>query len=152
MDKDRIEEIIGIAEKYDLDALDVEDEAGAVRVVRRSAGVAPAQAVRENSETPAQSATDAPDKRGPLPDGIEAVPSPMVGIFSTVPPGEDCAPVQQGDCVTTGQALGYVEAMKMSTEVSASRDGTLVEILAADGQAVQFGDALFLIKPAIAEN
>ncbi|MFW5734534.1 MAG: acetyl-CoA carboxylase biotin carboxyl carrier protein [Oceanidesulfovibrio sp.] len=152
MDNTRIEEIIAIAEKYDLDALEVEDETGAVRVVRRSAGSAPAQAVREHSEKPDPYASGAPNKRSSLPEGVEAIPSPMVGIFSTIPPGEDCAPVQQGDCVTTGQALGYVEAMKMSTEVSTPLAGTLVEILAADGQAVQFGDPLFLIKPSIAEK
>jgi hypothetical protein len=52
-----------------------------------------------------------------------------------------------GDRVAAGQTLGFVEAMKMHTEITADQDGEIVEILAADQQPVQFGAPLFLLKP-----
>lgn len=140
MDKARIEEIIGIAEQWDLDALEVEDEQGLVRVVRRSAPgpaapAAPAQAARETG--PARD----------VPPGLHAVLSPMVGIFLASDPQSGQVLAVAGDRVSAGQALGFVEAMKMHTEVAADRDGELVEILIADQQAVQFNAPLFLLKP-----
>lgn len=140
MDRARIEEIIGIAEQWDLDALEVEDEQGAVRVVRRSAS-APAAAA-----SPAQAPREAAPARD-VPPGLHAVRSPMVGIFLASDPQSGQVLAVAGDRVSAGQALGFVEAMKMHTEVAADRDGELVEILIADQQAVQFNAPLFLLKP-----
>lgn len=140
MNKSRIEEIIGIAEKWDLDALEVEDDKGAVRVVRRSGGsVAPAPPAPKPEATPQAKQQD-------IPDGARQVTSPMVGIFTTQPYEEDTSPVLAGDTVTQGQPLGYLEAMKMVTTVEAPCNGKLLEIQAADGQSVQFGEPLFLIQ------
>ena len=146
MDKARIEEIIAIAEQHDLDALEVEDSDGAVRVVRRSGGanVIPSSEVGSASAPPDQPAA----AREPLPPGATVVPSPVVGVFTPVAEGEASVPVQPGDRITKGQVLGYVEAMKMATQVCAPADGVLSESLVAEGQAVQFGDPLFLIRPA----
>lgn len=140
MDRARIEEIIGIAEQWDLDALEVEDEQGAVRVVRRSAPAPVAAA------TPAQATRETAPARD-VPPGLHAVRSPMVGIFLASDPQSGQVLAVAGDRVSAGQALGFVEAMKMHTEVAADRDGELVEILIADQQAVQFNAPLFLLKP-----
>jgi acetyl-CoA carboxylase biotin carboxyl carrier protein len=149
MDKERIEAVIAIAEEHDLDALEVEDEHGAVRVVRRSPGVTVAGPV------PAQNAAAAPRDpvptgSAPLPEGVRPVPSPVVGVFSPASPPTSTekggAPLQPGDAVCAGQVLGFVEAMKMATEVVSPLDGVLAEVLAAEGQAVQFGDPLFLVR------
>lgn len=138
MDRARIEEIIGIARDWDLDALEVEDGQGKVRVVRRS-GCAPVAAA------PAPAAQAAPP-RG-VPAGLHAVPSPMVGIFLAADPQSGKVLAAVGDRVARGQALGFVEAMKMHTEVAADQGGEIVEILAVDQQPVQFGAPLFLLKP-----
>lgn len=139
MDKTRIEEIIGIAQQWDLDALEVQDEQGTVRVVRRSA-----------SPVPAPAAASAPREAAPAqdaPPGLHAVKSPMVGIFLAADPQNGRVLAALGDRVAAGQALGFVEAMKMHTEITADQDGEIVEILAADQQPVQFGAPLFLLKP-----
>ncbi len=141
MDKARIEEIIGIAQQWDLDALEVQDEQGTVRVVRRSASPAPA---------PAPAAASAPREAAPardVPPGLHAVKSPMVGIFLAADPQSGRVLAAPGDRVAAGQALGFVEAMKMHTEITADQGGEIVEILAADQQPVQFGAPLFLLKP-----
>lgn len=144
MDRTRIEEIIGIAEQWDLDALEVEDEQGTVRVVRRASGTAAASA-------PAPAAREAAGTARDVPPGLHAVRSPMVGIFLAADPRSGQVLATAGDRVGKGQALGYVEAMKMHTEVTADVDGELVEVLIADQQAVQFGAPLFLLRPDAGE-
>ena len=141
MDRARIEEIIGIAEQWDLDALEVEDEQGSVRVVRRSASAPVAAAA------PAPTARESGAPARDVPPGLHAVHSPMVGIFLASDPQNGQVLAVAGDRVSAGQALGFVEAMKMHTEVAADRDGELVEILITDQQAVQFNAPLFLLKP-----
>lgn len=145
MNKSRIEEIIGIAEKWDLDALEVEDSNGAVRVVRRSGGVVAASPATGES---APAAPKPEEQTQGVPDGTEQVTSSMVGIFTTQPHDADASPVQAGDAVEQGQPIGYLEAMKMVTTVEAPCAGVVQEIQAADGQSVQFGQPLFLIRRA----
>lgn len=146
MDKAWIEEVIGIAEKHDLDALEVEDKDGTVRVVRRS-GSAPAVPVAVAS--PAQSAAAAPARGAASADfaGKEVVKCHMVGIFSTGGGEGGASTPSVGERVSEGQVLGFVEAMKMSSEVTAHCAGVLEEVLVADGQSVQYGDPLFLLRP-----
>lgn len=147
MDKAYIESIIAIAEEHDLDALEVEDDTGAVRVVRRSSPM-PAAAAAPPQNRPSG---PSPSSTSPLPEGVLAATSPVVGIFCPAPP-DGGSPVQPGDSVAEGQVLGYVEAMKMATEVTAPAAGSVAEILAAEGQAVQFGDPLFQIRTADGED
>ncbi|EWY40730.1 urea carboxylase [Skermanella stibiiresistens SB22] len=80
---------------------------------------------------------------GDLPDGAEAVASPVSGsvwkIAGTV-----------GSAVKAGDALVIVESMKMEIQVSSPADGTLVEIRCAEGQAVSLGQSLAVVIPTIA--
>lgn len=149
MNTSRIEEIIAIAEKWDLDALEVEDGNGAVRVVRRSGTIVTAPQSASGGPAPS---TAAPVASGGVPDGMEQVTSPMVGIFTTQPYEDGVSPVQAGDMIEEGQPLGYLEAMKMVTAVEAPCGGCLKEILAADGQSVEFGQPLFLVDPSGGEG
>lgn len=84
--------------------------------------------------------------------GTETVPegnivkSPLVGTFY-VAPAEDAEPfVTEGSQVKKGQTLGIVEAMKLMNEIESEFEGTVVEILAENGQMVEFGQPLFRIK------
>jgi acetyl-CoA carboxylase biotin carboxyl carrier protein len=80
-------------------------------------------------------------------EGAITVPSPMVGIFYCAP-GEGQRPyVALGDTVHTGDVLCIIEAMKMMNEITAERDGVIVEICASNKQAVDYGHPLFRIKP-----
>ena len=73
------------------------------------------------------------------------VKSPLVGIFY-VAPSEDADPfVSVGDTVKKGQTLAIVEAMKLMNEIESEYDGTVVEVLAENGQAVEYGQPLFRI-------
>ena len=76
----------------------------------------------------------------------QTINSPLVGIFYTAP-GEGEAPfVSVGDTVKKGQTLGIVEAMKLMHEITAEESGVVEEICVANGEAVEFGQRLFIIK------
>lgn len=74
------------------------------------------------------------------------VKSPLVGTFYAAP-AEDAAPfVKVGDSVKEGQVLAIVEAMKLMNEIESDFSGTVTEILVENGQAVEFGQPLFVIS------
>lgn len=73
------------------------------------------------------------------------VTSPLVGIFYAAP-SEDAEPfVRVGDAVKKGQTLAIVEAMKLMNEIACECDGTVEEVLAENGRAVEYGQPLFRI-------
>ena len=77
-----------------------------------------------------------------------SVKSPIVGIFYTAP-GEGEAPfVSVGDRVKKGQTLGIVEAMKLMHEITCEQNGIVKEICAQNGDAVEYGQKLFIIEEA----
>lgn len=76
----------------------------------------------------------------------QVVESPLVGIFYTAP-GEGEAPfVSVGDHVKKGQTLGIVEAMKLMHEITCEESGVVKEICAKNGDAVEYGQKLFVIE------
>ena len=80
-----------------------------------------------------------------LPAG-NIVKSPLVGTFYAAP-AEDAEPfVKVGDSVKEGQVLAIVEAMKLMNEIESDFTGTVAEILVENGEAVEFGQPLFVIK------
>ena len=80
-----------------------------------------------------------------LPSG-NVVKSPLVGTFYAAP-AEDAEPfVKVGDSVKEGQVLAIVEAMKLMNEIESDFTGTVAEILVENGEAVEFGQPLFVIK------
>lgn len=72
--------------------------------------------------------------------------SPMVGTFYLSASPETPPFVQIGKHVNIGETLCIVEAMKMFNEIEADRSGTITAILVANGEPVEFGQALFVIE------
>ena len=73
--------------------------------------------------------------------------SPLVGVFYEAP-SEGAEPyVKVGDSVKKGQVLGIVEAMKLMNEIECEYDGTVVEIPVQNGDTVEYGQTLFVIRP-----
>ena len=72
--------------------------------------------------------------------------SPLVGTFYAAP-AEDAAPfVKAGDVVEKGQVLAIIEAMKLMNEIESDYAGTVAEVLVENGQAVEYGQPLFVIR------
>lgn len=77
---------------------------------------------------------------------LHKITSPMVGTFYQAPNPESPAFVKVGDKVGDESIVCIVEAMKLFNEIEAEIKGEIVEILVQDGQLVEYGQPLFLVK------
>lgn len=115
------------------------------------AGYRPAapQSTVEYTYTPAPQPLTAADAMAVAdePDG-HVVTAPMIGTFYVAPAPNEPPFVTVGDHVTEGQTIGIIEAMKIMNEIASDREGTVLEILAGDGQTVEYGSQLVRIEPA----
>jgi len=75
------------------------------------------------------------------------VKSPIVGTFYEAPKPGDPAFVKVGDTVEPGQVLCIIESMKLMNEIESEVAGTIVAKLMENGRAVEYGEALFAIRP-----
>ena len=126
----------------------VQAPAVAPAVVQAAPAVIPAPAPVPAAPAPAAEAPAAGGAAGAeeeLPAG-NIVKSPLVGTFYAAP-AEDAEPfVKVGDSVKEGQVLAIVEAMKLMNEIESDFTGTVKEILVENGQAVEYGQPLFVIS------
>ena len=82
----------------------------------------------------------------PAPSTEHVVKSPMVGTFyRSASPGAK-AFVEVGDAIKEGETVCIVEAMKILNEIEADKPGTVIKILCENGQAVEYGQPLFVIE------
>jgi len=80
-------------------------------------------------------------------DGLVKITSPIVGTFyATQSPDSDYF-VEVGSHVEENTVVCIVEAMKVMNEIKAETTGTIVEVMLTNGQAVEFGQVLFKVKP-----
>jgi acetyl-CoA carboxylase biotin carboxyl carrier protein len=70
------------------------------------------------------------------------VTAPMIGTFYASPAAGEPPYVRLGDLVQSGQTIGIIEAMKIMNEIASDRSGAVVEILAVNAQAVEYGSPL----------
>ena len=105
-------------------------------------------------ETPKPAAAPAaPTKEAPktppkaIAEGLSPITAPLLGTFYIAP--EPGAPpfVKVGDVVTEDTTVGLIEVMKVFNSVRAAVRGTVVEVVAQNGQFVEYGQTLFLVKP-----
>ena len=141
---DRVKDIIAMVEASDLQELILEE--GDVRITVRKTlpGAAAGERADEREAPGAPAATPASAES----NGYHVVRSPMVGTFyrSSSPALEPFVSV--GDTVASGQTLCILEAMKLMNELGSDVDGVVREVLADNGAAVEYGQALFAIEPA----
>ncbi|MCP5532970.1 MAG: acetyl-CoA carboxylase biotin carboxyl carrier protein [Akkermansiaceae bacterium] len=117
---------------------DVDDLRGLLAALPTAAAPAPVAAA---APMPA-AGSPAP---APAAEGTE-ITSPMVGTFYRKPAPDAPNFVDVGSTVSVGQTVCIIEAMKVMNEIKAEKSGTICEVVAEDGTAVQFGDPLFRIK------
>jgi acetyl-CoA carboxylase biotin carboxyl carrier protein len=89
-----------------------------------------------------------PAKKGDVEDpSLVKIVSPMVGTFYRAPAPDAPPYVQVGDKVTERTVVCIVEAMKLMNEIEAEVSGEIVDILVENGQLVEYGQPMFLVKP-----
>ena len=158
---DRVDALAVVLRRHELNELEVEE--GGVRIyLRRGAGEAAAMAVPPPlpmhapaahlpppaAPPPAASGPSAPPTSSTdTSDGnVAYVTSPFVGTFYRSPSPESAPFVDVGTRVRKGQVLCIVEAMKLMNEIECEIEGTIVQILVENSQAVEYGEPLFKIK------
>jgi acetyl-CoA carboxylase biotin carboxyl carrier protein len=113
------------------------------------AAAAPPAQTTVHVATPAQPV--APVAGGGLADltdpSLITVTSPIVGTFYESPSPGASAFVHAGDRIQPGKVLCIIESMKLMNEIEAEVSGTIVKRLVENGQPVEYGEALFLVKP-----
>ena len=156
----KLKELVRLMTASDLTELDLRDKDEQVTIRRASPQSVPMVAAHPMpamhvatpvAATPAaaqaQSAPAAP--AAPAEDaGLVAIESPMVGTFYASP-GPDKPPfIAVGAQVGPTSTVCLVEAMKIFNEIKAERAGTVAKVLVKSGDAVEFGQPLFMIRPS----
>lgn len=151
--KELIRELAELLDKSTLSEIEVAEDDFSIRVAREVPGAvnytAPAAAA------PAMPVPAAPAPVAPVAETAPAagaanhpgtVPSPMVGTaYASASPDADPF-IKVGDAVKEGDTLLIIEAMKVMNQIASPKSGTVKEILFADSQPVEFGEALCIIE------
>jgi acetyl-CoA carboxylase biotin carboxyl carrier protein len=157
LDVDTLKSLIKLMTDNGLNELELEDEGKRIHL-RRGDDRAPAM-VMPHASAPAAFTLAAPSvpaapsaapaaKPGGLPPGVKEIKSPMVGTFYRSPSPDAAAFVDVGDKVQEDTVLCIIEAMKVMNEIKAEMKGEIVKVLAANGEAVEYGEPLFHVKIA----
>jgi acetyl-CoA carboxylase biotin carboxyl carrier protein len=158
LDLNELKRLVAIMVTSDLAEVEIEEQGKRVKVVRAgrvsSAAAAPATAAPAlaTGAPPAPAASPAPlaapaTPEAPRPSRGVEITSPMVGTFYRAP-SPDAAPyVEVGDRVSKDSPVCIVEAMKVMNEIKAEVEGEILEILVQNGEPVEFGQPLFLVRP-----
>lgn len=156
MDLSQIASLLELLEKHEVSEFQYKDEEVALRLRLGpppaaapiyTAGPAPQAAVAPPAAPAASAAVAAPAPAAAPTANTVAVESPMVGTFYRSPSPQSPSYVNVGDRVNKGQVLCIVEAMKMMNEIEAEVAGVIEEICVENAQPVQYGQALFRVRP-----
>lgn len=167
----KLKELVRLMVDNDLSELDMKDQQETVTIKRGAPGgtvvnhqpviyqgggggahaahstPAPRVATSANEEGPAENGTvSAPPPADT--SGLVAIESPMVGTFYSSP-NPDAGPfISVGASIGPDSVVCLIEAMKVFNEIKAETTGTIERILVTNGEAVEFGQKLFLVRPA----
>ena len=148
----KLKELVKLMVANDLTELDLRDPEEQVTLRRpnqwsttaAAPGVAAPVAAVAPVATPAVEATPAPADDA----GLMAIPCPMVGTFYAASSPDADSFVTVGATVDTDTVVCMVEAMKIINEIKADFNGTIERVCVGNGDAVEFGQDLFMVRPA----
>ena len=153
MDLRKLKTLIDLVSESNVSELEITEAEGKVRIVK--GGVAQVQAFAPAvayAQAPVPvAAAAAPAAAAPAaaePPAVQGhtVKSPMVGTFyrSSAPGAKPF--IELGAAVKEGDTICIIEAMKILNEIEADKTGTITQILCENGQAVEFGQPMFVIE------
>ena len=151
MDLRKLKTLIDLVSESNISELEITEAEGKVRIVKASPAAAPVYGMAGMQMQPAPMAAGpaliaAPVVEAPAAPEGKIIKSPMVGTFyRSANPGSK-AFAEIGDSIKEGQAVCIIEAMKIMNEIEADCEGKLLRILCENGQAVEFGQPLFLVE------
>ena len=160
MTVDEIKQILDLMREHELAEFELQRDGETLRLRKHSPSQwvggpphAPAVIIQQpGAPAPAVAAPQAGESAvlEPASEDVDLaiVKSPIVGTFYRA--AEPAAPpfVEAGQTVRKGQVLCIIEAMKLMNEINAECDGEIVKVYVENGQAVQYGERLFAIRPS----
>ncbi len=149
MDLRKLKTLIDLVSESNISELEITEAEGKVRIVK--AGVASAQPMMMMAAAPGAGSFPmaAPVAPAAAPEIIETghvVKSPMVGTFYRASSPGAKPLVDLGQSVNEGESICIIEAMKIMNEIEADKSGTVIKVLVENGQAVEFGQPLFILE------
>lgn len=159
MEVNKVKELVDLMKSNDLTELEIVD--GQTRIVlKRGSGSSMPMVTMSPMVSPAAMPSSIPAAAGsPVPaasgsgetvvgeEKLVEIPSPIVGTFYSAPSPNAEAFVKVGSTVDEESVVCIVEAMKVMNEVKAEIRGTIRKVLVNNGQSVEYGQPLFLVKP-----
>ncbi len=154
MDLRKLKTLIDLVSESNISELEITEADGKVRIVKADPAAAVAMqpvyaaapaAPVVHAAAPVAAAAAAAPAAAPVETG-HIVKSPMVGTFyrASSPNAKPFADV--GQQVKEGEAICIIEAMKIMNEIEADKTGTITKVMCENGQAVEFGQPLFVIE------
>ncbi len=154
MDLRKLKTLIDLVSESNVSELEITEAEGKVRIVK-SAPAAPAQVVTSVAAAPVAAPVAVAPVEVPAAAAMAApaaatsghiVKSPMVGTFyrASSPGAKPFAEI--GQTIKEGETICIVEAMKILNEIEADKSGTITQVLVENGQAVEYGQPLFVIE------
>ena len=150
MSVDRIKELLALMDEHDLVELELEEDAFKVRLKKPGAQVTAIPAAMPSMPAlppAAQAASTSAETPDPSDEGLVPINSPIVGTFYRSPAPDADPFVSEGAAVTAETVVCIVEAMKIMNEVKAETKGTIEKVLIENGEPVEYGQAMFLVRP-----
>ena len=153
----KLKELVRLMVENELSELDLQDQQETVTIKRghspgqgapvvhhATAAIAspPAAAAPDGGDDP-KSEVEVKDNQGLIP-----IVSPMVGTVYLAPNPESPAYAGSGSGIGPDSTVCLIEAMKVFSEIKAETSGTIERVLVTSGQAVQYGQQLFLVRPS----
>lgn len=147
---DKVKQLISIMNENDLSEIEIQEDANKIRLKKSEIGYTHAiSPIAAPAFHPSKSIQDPTHhmvtKEG---ENLVEIISPMVGTFyrASAPGADPC--VNIGDFVNEETVVCIIEAMKIMNEVKAETAGEIVDIIVSDGEAVEYGQPLFRVKPS----
>ncbi|MEG0922831.1 MAG: acetyl-CoA carboxylase biotin carboxyl carrier protein [Comamonas sp.] len=149
MDLRKLKTLIDLVSESNVSELEITEAEGKVRIVKGGGAVVQqvmAAPMVAAAAAPVAAAPAAAEAAAPAAAQGHTVKSPMVGTFyrSSAPGAKSF--VEVGSQIKEGDTLCIIEAMKILNEIEADKSGTVTQILGENGQAVEFGQPLFIIE------
>jgi acetyl-CoA carboxylase biotin carboxyl carrier protein len=156
MDLRKLKTLIDLVSESDISELEITEAEGKVRIVKGSPTIVqtiaapmamPAAApVIAVAQPVAGAAVTAAPAAAPAAPAGHTVKSPMVGTFYRASSPGAKSFVEIGSQIKEGETICIIEAMKILNEIEADKGGTVTQILCENGQAVEYGQPLFVIE------
>ncbi len=152
MDLRKLKTLIDLISESNVSELEITEAEGKVRIVKSGTTVVQQyMAAAPAPATAASAVAAAPELPAPVAAAAEQssghqVKSPMVGTFYRASSPGAKSFVEVGNVVQEGDTICIIEAMKILNEIEADKSGTITQVLCENGQAVEYGQSLFVIE------